>query len=89
MNPNTIIRSALIGILALSAAGGALAADDKRAGKEKCFGVSKAGQNDCANGTTVHSCAGQSKVDLSPDDWKLVPKGTCVQMGGKREPPKE
>lgn len=87
MNSNTMIRSALIGILALSAAGSALAADDKGAGKEKCYGVSKAGQNDCANGAGSHSCAGQSKVDMSADDWKLVAKGTCETMGGKMSAP--
>lgn len=31
--------------------------------KEKCFGIAKAGQNDCANRSGTHSCAGQSKVD--------------------------
>ena len=49
-------------------------------GKEKCYGVAKAGKNDCAaNG---HSCAGQSKVDNDPTEWKYVPKGECEKMGG-------
>lgn len=87
MNSNAMIRSALIGVLALSAAGSALAADDNGP-KEKCFGVSKAGQNDCANGG-AHSCAGQSKVDMSADDWKMVAKGTCEKMGGKPAAPKK
>ena len=48
--------------------------------KETCYGVAKAGQNDCAaNG---HACAGQSKVDNDPTEWKYVPAGTCEQMGG-------
>lgn len=49
------------------------AADDM----EKCFGISKAGQNDCAaEGST--SCAGTAKVDFDPLAWKLVKKGTCT-----------
>lgn len=50
--------------------------------KEKCFGIAKAGQNDCANISGTHSCAGQSKVDMGKDDWKYVPKGTCKDMKG-------
>ena len=50
--------------------------------KEKCFGIAKAGQNDCANMAGTHSCAGQSKVDMSKDDWKYVAKGTCKDMKG-------
>ena len=51
--------------------------------KEKCFGVAKAGQNDCAPSNGAHSCAGQAKKDMDPADWKFVPKGTCEKMGGK------
>jgi uncharacterized membrane protein len=83
MNPQTMIRSALIGLLAISAAGSVLAADEKAAAKEKCYGVAKAGQNDCANASGTHSCAGQSKVDNGADEWKLVAKGSCEKMGGK------
>ena len=62
-----------------------LAAQDKPAAKEKCYGIAKAGQNDCANLSGTHSCAGQSKSDMSPDDWKYVAKGTCMQMKGMTE----
>lgn len=51
--------------------------------KEKCFGVAKAGQNDCASVTGTHSCAGQAKKDNDPMEWKYVAKGTCEKMGGK------
>lgn len=51
--------------------------------KEKCFGVAKAGQNDCASKTGSHSCAGQAKADNDPNEWKNVDKGTCTQVGGK------
>jgi uncharacterized membrane protein len=53
---------------------------------EKCYGVAKAGENSCANAAGTHSCAGQSTADFSGGDWKLVPAGTCMQMGGKTEP---
>ncbi len=44
--------------------------------KEKCYGVSLAGQNDCAAGPGT-SCAGTSTVDYQGNAWTLVPKGTC------------
>ena len=52
------------------------------ASKEKCFGIAKAGRNDCANLSGSHSCAGQTKVDNAPDDWAYAAKGTCQQLGG-------
>jgi uncharacterized membrane protein len=49
---------------------------------EKCFGVSKAGKNDCQ--TASSSCAGTSKKDAQADAWISVPKGTCGKIiGGK------
>lgn len=54
----------------------------QNAGKEKCYGIAKAGQNDCANLSGSHSCAGQSKLDDDKGEWKFVPAGTCKQMGG-------
>ena len=50
--------------------------------KEKCFGIAKAGQNDCASVTGAHSCAGQSKVDMDKTEWKYVAKGSCKVMKG-------
>ena len=54
---------------------------------EKCYGVAKAGQNDCA--TAKHSCAALAKADRDPEDWKMVATGTCEKLGGKREPVKK
>ena len=45
---------------------------------EKCYGVSKAGKNDCA--AAAHACAGQSKMDAGGKDWIEVPKGTCDKL---------
>ena len=80
MNQRLIVSSALASVLALGLIGHASAADDKT--KEKCFGVAKAGQNDCANLSGTHSCAGQTKADMMADDWKYVAKGTCKEMKG-------
>ena len=49
-------------------------------GFEKCYGIAKAGKNDCASGT--EACAGQSKTDNSKDAWLGVPKGTCDRIVG-------
>jgi uncharacterized membrane protein len=46
---------------------------------EKCYGISLAGQNDCAAGPGT-TCAGTSTVDYQGNAWKLVPAGTCVTM---------
>jgi uncharacterized membrane protein len=48
--------------------------------KEKCYGVAKAGQNDCANLAGTHSCAGQSMVSNDPGEWRFVPNGTCADL---------
>jgi uncharacterized membrane protein len=80
MNKRAIASSTLASVLAL-AIGQAQAATDARA-QEKCFGIAKAGQNDCATATGTHSCAGQAKTDKAADDWKYVPKGTCKSLGG-------
>jgi uncharacterized membrane protein len=81
MNPRFAISSALASALALGLLGTAVA-QDKPAAKEKCYGIAKAGQNDCANLSGSHSCAGQSKVDKDPGEWKYVPKGTCKDLKG-------
>jgi uncharacterized membrane protein len=79
MNHRLAISTALASVLALGVLGTA-AAQDKA--KEKCYGIAKAGQNDCANLAGTHSCAGQSKVDNDPGEWKYVAKGTCKDMKG-------
>ena len=88
MDQNLIIRSALAGLIALGLAGTAVAQDKAvPKGMEKCFGIAKAGQNDCA--APGHACAGQLKVDNDPQSFKNVAKGTCEKMGGKMSAPKK
>ena len=79
MNKRLVISSALASVMALGLVG-QVAAQDK--GKEKCYGIAKAGQNDCANLAGTHSCAGQNKVDNDPGEFKYVAKGTCKDMKG-------
>jgi uncharacterized membrane protein len=81
MNHRLIVSSALASVMALGLASQA-AAQDKDKEKEKCYGIAKAGQNDCANVSGSHSCAGQSKVDNDPGEWKYVARGTCKEMKG-------
>ena len=71
-------------LIALTAASvlGMVAAPAMAQEKEKCFGIAKAGQNDCANLSGSHSCAGQAKVDNDKGEWKYVAAGTCKTMNG-------
>jgi uncharacterized membrane protein len=85
MNQRLALSSAFASALALGLIGHAAAQDKVAkdgAGKEKCFGIAKAGQNDCANLSGSHSCAGQSKAEMGADEWKYVAKGTCKEMKG-------
>lgn len=78
------LAAALVGAVSMTTVvtSGAQAADKQ----EKCYGVSKAGENGCANKAGTHSCAGLSTATYDGSDWKLVPAGSCVGMGGKLEP---
>jgi uncharacterized membrane protein len=87
MKKTTASITAIGSLLALGAAAGfatpAFAADS--AGMQKCYGVARAGKNDCAS--HAHACAGQSKVSADGRDFILVPKGTCERLnGGSLEP---
>ena len=78
-----IVSSALASVLALGLLPGAHAAEES--GKEKCYGISKPGSNDCASLSGTHTCAGQSKNARAVDEWNYVAKGTCAKLGGKSE----
>lgn len=50
--------------------------------RERCYGVARAGKNDC--GTSVHACAGQALRDADSSEWVSLPAGTCSKIvGGK------
>jgi uncharacterized membrane protein len=78
MNQRVMIAAAAASLMSLAMVATPAAAQEK----EKCFGIAKAGQNDCASISGVHSCAGQSKVDMDKGEWKYVAKGTCKDMKG-------
>ncbi len=79
-----MLAAAVSGLVSLGAV--ASAADmgmDKAAAApatEKCFGVAKAGKNDCAS--NGHSCAAQVKKDADAKEWIKLPKGTCEKLAG-------
>ncbi len=78
MNPTRLaIASALAAALVLPAA-----TSQAQGNMEKCYGIAKAGKNDCQ--TAKSSCAGTSKKDSQADAWVSVPKGACEKIvGGK------
>ena len=76
----TTIGSAIAGVLALAVVGTAQAAKHEAPATEKCYGVSKAGKNDCQ--TSTSACAGTAKKDGQKDAWISVPKGTCEKIIG-------
>lgn len=70
---------------ALTVAASPVAAEDKMADKEKCFGVALKGKNDCKAGAGT-TCAGTSKMDHQGNAWSLVSKGTCEKTVSKTSP---
>jgi uncharacterized membrane protein len=85
MITKTTISLALAGALTTALAGLVVPAAAQDDSKEKCFGVSLAGKNDCAAGPGT-TCAGTSKVDYQGNAWTLVPKGTCTTISTPQGP---
>jgi uncharacterized membrane protein len=87
MKKTSATVSAISSLLTLGAA--AFAAPTFAADKvdmEKCYGVVKAGKNDCAG--PAHACAGQAKVDSGGKEFVALPKGTCAKLAGGSLTPK-
>jgi uncharacterized membrane protein len=70
------VAGAMIGAVAASMRHGVQGAIER----ERCYGVTRAGANDCAN--AVHSCAKQGATDRDQREWIAVPKGTCLRLAG-------
>jgi uncharacterized membrane protein len=90
-NKQKLIEAAICTVLSVSAltvSAKALANNDSGQqmenttidGIEKCYGIVKAGMNDC--GTANHNCSGQAKVDNSLSEWIALPTGTCSKITG-------
>ncbi|GAJ78666.1 putative signal peptide protein [Vibrio sp. JCM 18905] len=77
---NLAVTAAVTGLLALGGTMLTAAPPAVAAEKEKCYGVAKAGKNDCA--TKNSSCAGTSKEDNQKDAFVVVPKGLCDKLAG-------
>jgi uncharacterized membrane protein len=86
-NTNTIVTTALASLIALGATSVQTAsAAEGMKDMEKCYGVVKAGKNDCK--TMSSACAGHSTTDAQPDAFVALPKGTCERLaGGSLEAP--
>ncbi|WP_439112742.1 BufA1 family periplasmic bufferin-type metallophore [Hydrogenophaga sp.] len=80
MNQRDLITTAAASLMSLALLSSPALA--QTTAKEKCYGVAKAGQNDCGNLAGTHSCAGQSQVDNDKGEWKYVAAGTCKALGG-------
>ncbi|MEY4766223.1 MAG: hypothetical protein RI907_2896 [Pseudomonadota bacterium] len=87
MSQRSVLRAAVasaisLGLLPVISQAHDMADHRAPSGKEKCYGVAKAGENSCANLSATHDCAGEASEDKSPVEFKLVPKGTCAKLGG-------
>jgi uncharacterized membrane protein len=81
MKNTLLIASALATAITFSAIPAAQAQDG-----EQCFGVAKAGKNDCKAG--AHECAGHATMDADPASFIVVPAGTCEKIVGGSLTPK-
>ena len=85
MNTRLFLASAIAAAIAVPALTGAQPAPMPNFEHEKCYGIAKAGKNDCQ--TANSSCAGTSKRDAQKDAWVYVPKGTCDRLvNGNMQP---
>lgn len=73
------LATAIASALCLTASPAVAASESK----DKCYGIAKAGENDCASAAGTHSCAGNATTNYDGQDWKYVAKGTCEKMGGQ------
>lgn len=75
MNKKQIVASlSAIALLAITTQGSDASAEKK----EKCYGIVKAGQNDCTTNTT--SCSGSAKKNAQKDAFIFLPKGLCTKI---------
>ncbi len=79
MSKNNVAKIAGLALAASITAGLTMTPAAAQSSKEKCYGVAKAGKNDCAAGPGT-SCSGTSTRDYQGNAWKLVDKGTCTTI---------
>jgi len=85
-NAQLAVTTALVSLIAFGTMNAQTAYAEDKADMEKCYGVVKAGKNDCK--TMSNACAGHSTADAQPDAFIALPKGTCDRIaGGSLEAP--
>jgi len=77
-----LLTAAIAGLLTAS-----LSAPASADGRAKCYGISKAGENDCASASGVHACKGKSKVDNDKSDFVYESNEMCALAFGSTTPP--
>ena len=78
-----ILSAAFAGVMAAALAANAATDMADGAAKEKCYGIAKAGKNDCKSANGSHGCAGRATQDNDANEWKFVGKGMCEKSGCK------
>ncbi len=79
MNKKLTTAAFVAGAVAVAVTGMQAETANAAGAKEKCYGISLAGKNDCKAGAGT-TCAGSSKVDYQGNAWTLVPKGSCESL---------
>ena len=74
----TVLSAAVSSLLALGALSVGSQVGAQEAETEKCYGIVKAGKNDCAG--PGHTCQGQASTDADPNEYVNVPAGTCERL---------
>lgn len=89
MNTRALVASALAAAVAAPGLAAAQAgpAPTPSFKAEKCYGIAKAGKNDCAS-TGNNSCAGTSRANADPKAWVYVPEGYCDRIVAASKTPK-
>lgn len=79
------IAAAVLSALTISQSAGATDSTTDNNDREKCYGIAKAGKNDCASKDGKHGCATLAQKSGNPNDWVSVPKGLCDKIIGGRK----
>lgn len=82
MNMRKAVTASLVAGAVSLAVLGAHDANAAKGDKEKCYGVVKAGHNDCGDAAGKHSCMGHATVDGDPNEWVAMPAGLCEKLVG-------
>ena len=80
MNVKNLSIAAAIGALLVAGSAQAGEMGQPKGDKVKCYGIAKAGKNDCGSKAAGHSCAGQSSKNADANDFIALPAGTCDKI---------